>query len=101
MIRMYAMQRANGDWFAFDNHGHLCVPVFRSIAEAKLARLRNLGMMLFQPVALDEHALENIAPAHEEFAASFWLVDNPSANLRYGYPLEHEQLTGLIYNGLR
>ena len=56
-------------------------------------------MMLFKPVALDARALENIAPPHEKFAAGFWLVDNPSANLRRGYPLEHRQLTGLVYDG--
>ncbi len=54
MSNMYAMQRANGDWFAMDKGGRLHVPVFHSSWEAMLARVRNWGMQLFKPVLLGE-----------------------------------------------
>jgi hypothetical protein len=93
---MYALQRANGDWFAVKDDGRLCVPVFRSSGEAMQARARNAGMMLFKPVALDAHALRELEPANGESAVSFWLVENPSANLNRSSPLENAQLAQLI-----
>jgi hypothetical protein len=93
---MYALQRANGDWFAVKADGRLCVPVFRSSGEAMQARARNAGMMLFKPVALDEHALSEFEPTNGNSAVSFWLVKNPTANLNHSSPLEHAQLAQLI-----
>jgi hypothetical protein len=96
MKSMYALQRANGDWFAVKNDGRLCVPVFHSSSEAMQARARNAGMMLFKPVALDAHALRELEPSNGESAVAFWLVKNPSANLNLSSPLEHAQLAQLI-----
>jgi hypothetical protein len=95
MSGMYAMQRANGDWFAVKDDGRLRVPVFRNISEAMLALARNSGMLLFKPVMLDERALDDLAPT-DDIAACFWLVDNPSIHLSRGRPLEHAQLALLI-----
>jgi hypothetical protein len=92
---MYAMQRANGDWFAVKDQGRLRMPVFRSSSEAMQARGRNMGMLLFKPVLLDEHALSDITDA-DEGVACFWIVDNPHANLNRSRPVEHEQLVQLI-----
>ena len=96
MISMYAMQRANGDWFALDDAGRLRVPVFSSTREAMEARTRNPGMLLFKPVVLDEGALDDLAPAEAENNAGFWLVSNPSISLRRGRPVEHAHLVMLI-----
>jgi hypothetical protein len=96
MSLMFAMQRANGDWFAVKDNGRLRVPVFRSSREAMEARARNSGMMLFKPVGLDEVALTDLAPTKTEGGAGFWLVDNPSMNLSQGQPLEHAQLALLL-----
>ena len=93
---MYAMRRANGDWFALDDYGRLRVPVFRSTGEAMEARARNPGMLLFKPVPLDEGALFDLAPTDMEGNAGYWLVSNPSVSLRQGRPLEHAQLTQLV-----
>ena len=93
---MFAMRRANGDWFAFDDDGRLRVPVFRSNSEAMQARSRNPGMLLFSPVVLDESALGDLAPTETEGNAGYWLVNNPSINLKRGRPLEHAQLALLI-----
>ena len=95
MRHMYAMRRANGDWFALEDHGRLRVPVFRSSGEAMRARSRHAGMLLFRPVALDARALEDLAPAGEG-AACFRLVDDPSIRLSRGRPLEHAQLARLM-----
>ncbi|CAN5442974.1 hypothetical protein BH20ACI3_BH20ACI3_19600 [soil metagenome] len=59
MSSMYAMQRANGDWFAVSDDGRLHVPVFRSSGEAWRGHWRNAEMMLFKPVVLDERALKD------------------------------------------
>ena len=92
MSSMFAMQRANGDWFALDDDGRFRVPVFHSHREAMVARARNQGMLLFKPVALDEHALNELAPAGGGSDVYFWLVDNPSANLNRGHSVERTQL---------
>lgn len=93
---MYAMQRANGDWFALDDAGRLRVPVFRSTGEAMEARTRNPGMLLFKPVMLDEGALEDLAPTETDSTSGFWLITNPSINLRHGRPIDHAHLISLI-----
>jgi hypothetical protein len=93
---VYAMQRANGDWFALNDDGRLRVPVFHSTGEAMEARRCNPGMLLFKPVMLDERALNDLAPTETEDEAGYWLVSNPSINLRRGRSLEHEQLVLLV-----
>lgn len=96
MKRMYAMQRANGDWFAVKDNGRLRVPVFHTSDEAMQARARNMGMLLFKPVPLDEHALKEFERTETESGACFWLVNNPHINLSRGRPIEHAQLALLI-----
>jgi hypothetical protein len=98
---MYAMQRANGDWFAFVDHGRLRVPVFHSTSEAMEARWCNPGMLLFKPVVLDERALNDLAPTEAEDNAGYWLVSNPSINLKRGRPMEHEQLLLLVQDAVQ
>jgi hypothetical protein len=93
---MYAMQRANGDWFAVKAQGRRCVPVFPGSSEAMQARARNTGMLLFKPVVIDEHALKDLAPTDDERDTDFWLVDNPSDNLNRSRPLDYAQLILLI-----
>lgn len=103
MESLYAMQRANGDWFAFDDVGRLRVPVFRSSGEAMRARERNNGMQLFKPVALNERALTELAPENGRDAATtcFWLVEDHSpVNLSRGArSLEHAELAALVRTG--
>ena len=53
MSSLYAMQRANGDWFALDDHGRLRMPVFHSSNAAMHARIRHPGMLLFKPKVFD------------------------------------------------
>lgn len=96
MNSIYAMRRANGDWFALDDRGRLRVPVFYSVSEAMEARWCNPVMLLFKPVVLDERALNDLAPTAAEDHAGYWLVSNPSVNLKRGHQLDHEQLVLLI-----
>ncbi len=101
MSIIYAMQRANGDWFGLDDLGRLRVPVFHSQSEAMQARSRNNQMLLFKPVMLDELALGDLAPTETENPVGFWLVDDPSAKLKRGHPLEHAQLALLVRDTAR
>jgi hypothetical protein len=95
---LYAMQRANGDWFALDDHGKFRVPVFHSTREAMIARSRDSGMECFKPVALDEAAFVNLTTT-DEGKACFWLVGDPSLNLSRGRALDHAQLALILRNG--
>ncbi len=84
MSDIYAMRRANGDWFALEDHGRLRVPPFHSSHDAMMARLRNLGMMLFKPIALDARLLGDIVPIGAGSDVDFCMVKDPFAGLDRG-----------------
>src|SRR4051794_15785630 len=42
------------------HHKGTCVPLFRSSQDAIMARLRNSGMLLFVPVALNKQTLDEM-----------------------------------------
>lgn len=96
MSSIYAMRRANGDWFALDERGRLRLPLFSSERDGMLARGSHGGMQLFKPVALDVRALRELVPADGVTATDFWLVENPYTNLKRGRPLDRAQLSLLV-----
>ena len=100
MSSLYAMQRANGDWFALDDHGRLCMPVFLSSGAAMHAHSRHPGMFLFKPTVFDEHALKRLAAEEGGNDSRFWLVDDPSIKLSRGRPLDCAQMDLLMQNNL-
>ena len=93
---MYAMQRANGDWFALDQREGFRVPIFSSNREAMQARAFNIEMLVFKPVLIDEQALEDLAPVNGQQPAHFWLVNDECVNMKRGVALEHAELAQLI-----
>ena len=93
---IYAMQRANGDWFALDDRGRSRVPLFHSSEHATTARLRNAGMLLFKPVALDARLLEDIVPVGNDGGVDLWLVKDPFVSLKRGRVVERAGLALLI-----
>ena len=97
MSFMYALQRANGDWFALDDDGRLRVPVFQSSCEAMQARARDWGMLLFKPVVFDERALKELAPTGGESGVSFWLADGSSTKLSHGELIDYARFTLLMH----
>ena len=96
MSDIFAMRRANGDWFAFEGRGRLRVPLFHSSRDAMMAGLRNSGMLLFRPVALDAALLENMVPAGGASYVDFCLVKDPLISLRRGKPLGQDDLVLLL-----
>jgi hypothetical protein len=98
MKTLFAMRRANGDWFALDDHGSFRVPVFHSKGEAMLARSRDTGMECFRPVVIDELAFKNLTTT-DEGRACFWLVADPLMKLSRGHPLDRQQLEQFMRNG--
>lgn len=98
MKSLFAMRRANGDWFALDDHGGFRVPVFHTSGAAMVARSREIGMECFRPVALDAVALENLTTT-DEGKASFWLVADPLMKLSQGLSLDRKQLHQFMTNG--
>ncbi len=92
------MQRANGDWFALDDHGRFRVPLFHTMNAAMTARSRDTGMECFKPVPLDETAFTDLTTT-DEGKACFWLVEDPAMKLSRGRPLDHGQLARFMKNG--
>ena len=99
MTEVYAMRRANGDWFALERHGRLRVPLFHSSQDALMARLRNSGMLLFEPVALDAKLLETITPLGDS-DVDFCIVKDPFASLRRSSLIEPSELALMINSPL-
>jgi hypothetical protein len=95
MSSIFAMQRANGDWFALKEREKFRVPVFSSNREAMQARAFNVEMLVFKPVLLDERALGDLAPKDGERPAYFWLVDKASTSMKRGVALSHLELAVL------
>ncbi|MDT7808851.1 MAG: hypothetical protein QOJ70_2664 [Acidobacteriota bacterium] len=96
MDSLYAMRRANGDWFALDDDGRFRVPLFSSKWDGMLARAGHWGMQLFKPVALDGLALKELFPADGVGETDFWLVDNPFINMKRGRSIDRAQLSLLV-----
>jgi hypothetical protein len=95
MKSLFAMRRANGDWYALDDRGSFRVPVFRSSGDAMLARSRDSGMECFKPVVLNTAALTNLTTTDESKAA-FWLITDPLVKLSRGRALDRQQLENFI-----
>jgi hypothetical protein len=95
VIEVYAMRRANGDWFALERHGRLRVPLFRSSNDGMIARLRNFGMLLFEPVALDTKLLDTISSGRDS-NVDFCVVKDPFASLKRSSRMERAQLVLLM-----
>lgn len=97
MSNLYAMRRANGDWFALEDDSRRLVPLFHSSHDAFMARLRSVEMLVFSPVALNPRLLNQIVDDQSE--VDFCMIDNPFASLKRGQTLPHAQVISLISNG--
>ena len=96
MSSLYAMRRANGDWFALDDGGRFRVPVFGSQRGGMQARVTHWGMLLFKPVALDAGALGELVLPDGVGDTDFWLVDEPFTSLKRGRLIDRAQLSMLV-----
>jgi hypothetical protein len=94
MTDVFAMRRANGDWFALENDGRLRVPIFHTAHDALMARLRTVEMLLFSPIALDAKSLNEMVSDRGD--VDFCVIDNPSASLKRGLRLPPSQLASLL-----
>jgi|SRR5215213_2048654 len=94
-MSLYAMQRANGDWFAIDDNGHLRMPIFKSSGEARMASSYDAGMECFRPVAFDVRALEELQRTDGE-TASFLIVADPSRHPKHGFRMGFTELASLM-----
>ena len=94
MSNLYAMRRANGDWFTLEDDGKLLVPLFHTTHDAYMARLRIFEMLVFGPVALDFDLLKEMTAAETE--VGFCMVENPFASLKHAHTMSHAQVKALI-----
>jgi hypothetical protein len=95
---LFAMRRANGDWFALSDRGMSRVPLFHSSSAAMLARTRETGMECFRPALLDNASLENLLTT-DEGSASFWLIADPLRKLSRGRSFDRRQLEAFMSSG--
>ena len=96
MNNIYAMRRANGDWFAFDDRGRFLVPIFRSSGDAMISRSQNVEMLLLKPVALDTRLLKQLVPAGGKGDVDFRMVIDPVAQLNRGTLVELAHIESLV-----
>ncbi len=89
---LYAMQRANGDWFAFDDHGLFRMPIFHSPSAAMISRSRHSELECFRPKAFDQRVLEDLRTS-EGKVPSFWIIDDPSLDLKRSRRMDFDQFT--------
>lgn len=94
---IYAMQRANGDWFALDEQGRFRVPLFNTHREAMQARFFNNALLVFKPVLLNPDSVETLAPGNGE-TSEYWLVENESTSMKRGRLMDYAQLVALVSN---
>lgn len=94
-MSIYVMRRANGDWFALNGKRRRCVPLFHSPHDAMMARLRNFGMLLCEPVALDAPLFKELTAAGAD-GTDFCMVDDPFASLNRSPRIAPAQLACLM-----
>ena len=99
MSSLYAMQLANGDWYALEEDGRSRVPVFSSQWGGMLARVSHWRMRIFKPVALDARSLEELVPADGVTETDFWLVDDPFTSMKRGRLMDRARLATLVCEG--
>jgi hypothetical protein len=92
MGTVYAMRRANGDWFSREVNGRLSLPLFHSVHDALMSRLRNFGMLLYKPVTLDSRLLKQLLSQDGAKDLDFCLIEDPFASLEHGQLIERGQL---------
>ncbi len=95
MKTFYAMRRANGDWYAVADNGDLRMPIFKSLGDARTARLRDSGMECFRPVTFDVSAFEELRRT-DLHTASFLMISDPSRHLKHGLRLGFTDLAPLL-----
>src|SRR5690242_19631342 len=96
MSNLYVMQRANGDVFALDDHGRFRVPLFNSSSDAFLARLHNVGMLLFNPLPLHASLIKHLVPVGGAAKIDSSMVSDQLINLHRGRIVHPDQLTLLM-----
>ena len=96
MNQIYALRRANGDWFSLDNGGRYRVPIFRTRSDAMIARARNFEMLLFNPVELTLLLIKQLVPAAGNGEVDFCMIRDPLDKLDRGRLLKHADLEALV-----
>jgi hypothetical protein len=96
MNEIYALRRANGDWFSLDNGGGYRVPIFRNRSDAMIARARNFEMLLFNPVELTLLLIKQLVPASGSGEVDFCMIRDPLDKLDRGRLLKHADLEALV-----
>ena len=96
MNTLYAMQRANGDWFALEEREGFRVPIFSSNREAMQARAFNVELLVFKPVRVDDRALKELAQVDGQRPSHFWLVKDACVNMKRGVAMQHSELAGMV-----
>jgi hypothetical protein len=100
MSTVYAMRRANGDWFSSEVDGKLSMPMFHSVHDALMSRLRNFGMLMYKPIQLDSRLLKQLLSQDGGQDLAFRLIEDPFASLDRGQHIDLGQLLNILQHRL-
>jgi hypothetical protein len=92
---IYAMQRANGDWFGQKQNGRVRVPLFLSHREAMRLRSYDTDLLVFKPVLLDLQLVGDLVPDKGQLI-DFLLVESESTSLKHGRIVDHSELMSMV-----
>jgi hypothetical protein len=92
---MYAMQRANGDWFVHEINGRLSLLLFHTVHDALMSRLRNFAMLVFKPVRLDSSLLSQLISEGGGKDFDFCMLEDPFVRLEHGQMVRSGKLLNL------
>ena len=96
MSIIYAMRRANGDWFAHEVNGRLRIPLFHTMHDAFMSRLHNFGMQPFEPVTFNARLLKEIDSKGAGRNVDFCMIDDPFVNLKRAELVDRSRLSLLM-----
>jgi hypothetical protein len=74
--------------------------MFHSVHDALMSRLRNFGMLLYQPIQLDSRLLKQLLSQHGGQDLTFCLIEDPFASLDRGKLIERGQLVNILQRRL-
>ena len=97
MTNVYAMRRANGDWFSSEVDGRISLPMFHSVHDALMARLRNFGMLLYKPIRLDSRLLKQLISQDYGKELVFLVIEDPFVSLDHGKQIDRGQLANILH----
>src|SRR5690242_18195662 len=92
MDAIYAMQRANGDCFVHLVNERLSMPLFHTVHDALMSRLKNFAMLMFKPVKLTPVLLKKVISQNVGAELSYSVIEDPFESLGHAALIDRNEL---------